>query len=346
MKIALDAMGGDNAPGEIVRGAWETCQMSGLNVILVGDRDVLQQEIDLLGPCNGLEIIHAPEVINMDEAPATAVRHKKNSSVVLAAELVRSGEAMAMVSAGSTGATMAAALLRLGRIKGIDRPAIASVLPTAKGASILLDVGANVECKAKNLLQFAVMGSLYAKKVLGIENPRVGLLNVGTESTKGNELTKEAYSLLANAHINFFGNVEGCDIFRSTVDVVVCDGFVGNVVLKTGEGLANVLMIMIKEEMLQSRLARVGAALVLPSLKNLKKKLDYSEYGGAPLLGVNGVAVVCHGSSGALAIRNALRQAQEAVETGLIKSIGANLCAPVIEVSSACEQMRTSMPVS
>jgi len=337
LKIALDAMGGDHAPGEIVRGAWETCRDNGLKVILVGDRDILQREIDLLGPCSGLEIAHAPEVISMHEAPAAAVRRKKNSSVVMAADLVRYGEAAAMVSAGSTGATMAAALLRLGRIKGIDRPAIASVLPTARGATILLDVGANVDCKAKNLLQFAVMGSLYARKVLGIEKPRVGLLNVGEESTKGNELTQEAYPLFMNNDINFCGNIEGRDIFTGTMDVVVCDGFVGNVVLKTSEGLANVLMNMVKSEMQHSNLAKLGAFLALPSLKNLKKRLDYSEYGGAPLLGINGVAIVCHGSSQSRAIGNALSRARESVDTGLIKSIGTRLCDPAREVSCANE---------
>lgn len=337
MKIALDAMGGDYAPGEIVKGAWETCRENGLNVILVGDSDVLKKEIYSLGPCKGLEIAHAPEVITMDEAPATAVRRKKNSSVVMAAELVRSGEAAALVSAGSTGATMAAALLRLGRIKGIDRPAIASVLPTERGATILLDVGANVDCKPKNLLQFAIMGSLYAKKVLGVERPRVGLLNVGEESTKGNELSQEAYRLLLKAEINFYGNVEGRDIFQGIVDVVVCDGFVGNIVLKTGEGLADMLMKMIRKEMQQSSLSRIGAALALPALKSLQKKLDYSEYGGAPLLGVNGVAIVCHGGSRALAIKNALNRARESVETDLIKSIRISIAEPVRKVSCADE---------
>ncbi|MCG8402214.1 MAG: phosphate acyltransferase PlsX [Firmicutes bacterium] len=338
MRIALDAMGGDHAPREIVLGAWETCREIGLKVILVGDQDVLQREVELLGPCKGLEILHAPEVIRMDEAPATAVRRKKNSSVVMAAELVRSGEAMAMVSAGSTGATMAASLLRLGRIKGIDRPAIASVLPTERGAVILLDVGANVDCKAKNLLQFAFMGSLYAKKVLGVEKPRVGLLNVGEESTKGNELTQDTYVMLSGAGINFYGNIEGRDIFQGTVDVVVCDGFIGNIVLKTSEGLVDVLMKMIKKEMQQNSLTKIGAALALPSLKNLKKRLDYSEYGGAPLLGINGVAIVCHGSSNSLAIKNALGCARESVETGLIKSIGACLYDPAREVGCADEQ--------
>jgi len=226
-----------------------------------------------------------------------------------------------MVSAGNTGATMAAALLRWGRIPGIDRPAIAGVLPTERGGTILLDVGANVDCKPKNLVQFALMGSIYARNILGITSPRVGLLNVGEESTKGNELTQATYPLLEQAGLNFYGNVEGRDIFQGTVDVVICDGFVGNVVLKTGEGLADVLMKMIKREMQSNGLARIGSLLALPALKQLKKRLDYSEYGGAPLLGVNGVAIVCHGSSRALAIKNALCRAREAAETGLVKSI-------------------------
>ncbi|SFR01178.1 phosphate acyltransferase PlsX [Desulfoscipio geothermicus] len=333
MKIALDAMGGDHAPREIVRGAWEACRENGLEVVLVGDRDTLVKEIDELAePCSALEIVHATEVIAMDEAPAVAVRRKKNASVVVAAELVRSGHVKAMVSAGSTGATMAAALLNWGRIPGIARPAIASVLPTVRGVTILLDVGANVDCKPKHLLQFAVMGSLYAQKILGIDSPRVGLVNVGEESSKGNELTQQTYPLLQEAPVNFYGNIEGRDIFQGTVDVAVCDGFVGNVVLKTGEGLADALMKMIKREMQQSSLAKIGATLTLPAMRNLKKRLDYSEYGGAPLLGVNGVAIVCHGTSRALAIKNALFRARESVEAGLIGAIGASLHDPVREV--------------
>jgi len=323
--IALDAMGGDYAPREIVRGAWEACRETGQKVILVGQDDVLRQELDQLDNCAGLEIKHASEVIAMEEAPAAAVRRKKSSSVVVAAELVKSGEAAAMVSAGSTGATMAAAFLRWGRIPGIDRPAIASVLPTARGFTILLDVGANVDCKPKHLVQFAIMGSLYAQKIIGVKNPRVGLLNVGEESTKGNELTQETYPRLSNAGINFYGNIEGRDIFEGKVDVVVCDGFVGNVVLKTSEGLATVLMNMVKDEMQHSSLAKIGALLALPSLKNLKKRLDYSEHGGAPLLGVNGVAIVCHGSSKSPAVKNALYRARESAAAGLVGSIGASL---------------------
>lgn len=332
MKIALDAMGGDYAPREIVRGAWEACRETGRQVILVGDQDMLRQELEQLEPCAGLEIVHTSEVIAMDEAPATAVRRKRNASVVVAAELVRSGEAAAMVSAGSTGATMAAALLRWGRIPGIDRPAIAGVLPTERGVTVLLDVGANVDCKPKHLLQFAIMGFLYAQNVLGIHCPRVGLVNVGEESTKGNELTQGTYPLLRESGLNFYGNIEGRDVFQGTVDVAVCDGFVGNVILKTGEGLATVLMKMIKEAMQQSGLSKIGAVLALPALKNLKKRLDYSEYGGAPLLGVNGVAIVCHGSSRALAIKNAINRAGESVQNGLVSSINASLNDPSGEV--------------
>jgi len=326
LKIAIDAMGGDYAPREIVRGAWEAYQESGQQIILVGDRSILTNELKQLGDnYAGLEIVHADEVIAMDDAPAVAVRRKKNSSMVMAAELVRDGHASAMVSAGSTGATMAAALLRLGRIPGIARPAIASVLPTENSVTLLLDVGANVDCKPKHLVQFALMGSLYAHKILSIEVPRVGLLNVGEESTKGNELTQDTYTLLQEAPVHFYGNVEGRDIFKGTVDVVVCDGFVGNVVLKTSEGLADVLMKMTSQAMRQSSLAKIGATLTLPALKKLGKKLHYSEYGGAPLLGINGVAIVSHGSSKALAIKNAVYRARESVENGLISAISDSL---------------------
>ncbi len=326
MKIAIDAMGGDYAPREIVRGAWQAYQETGQQIILVGNRSILLSELKMLGDnCAGLEIVHADEVIAMDDAPAVAVRRKKNSSMVMAAELVRNGQASAFVSAGSTGATMAAALLHMGRIPGIARPAVASVIPTEGGATILLDVGANVDCKPKHLVQFAVMGSLFAHKILGVENPRVGLLNVGEESTKGNELTQETYQLLQEAPLNFYGNMEGRDIFKGTVDVVVCDGFLGNVVLKTSEGLADFLMKMISQALKESSLAKIGATLTLPALKKLSKKLSYSEYGGAPLLGINGVAIVCHGSSKALAIKNAVYRARESVENGLISAISDSL---------------------
>ncbi|MCL6610883.1 MAG: phosphate acyltransferase PlsX [Peptococcaceae bacterium] len=323
MKIAVDAMGGDYAPRETVMGALEAAR-DGVEVVLVGNRDRILSE---LGKENDhrLEIVHTSETIDMGEQPAAAVRRKRDSSIVRSVQLVREGGASAFVSAGSTGAVMAAALLGLGRIKGIDRPAIASVLPSRKGGTVLLDAGANVDCKPKNLLQFGIMGYLYAEKILGIRNPRVGLLNVGEEESKGNELTLEAFPLLKKAGINFIGNVEGRDLFSGSVNVVVCDGFVGNVVLKAGEGLAMALMHMMKEELARNWLSKMGTALALPALKEIRRRVDYAEYGGAPLLGVNGVVIVCHGSSTALAVKNAIKVAAEAVSCGLVAAIGENM---------------------
>lgn len=323
MKIAVDAMGGDYAPREAVMGALEASR-DGVNVILVGDRERILN--DLGREQNGrIEIVHTTETISMGEQPAVAVRRKKDSSIVRSIGLVREGAASAFVSAGSTGAVMAASLLGLGRIKGIDRPAIATVLPSQKGGTVLLDVGANVDCKPKNLFQFGIMGYLYAEKILGIKNPRVGLLSVGEEESKGNELTLEAFPMLREAGINFIGNVEGRDLFSGSVNVVVCDGFVGNVVLKAGEGLAMALLRMMKEELARNWLSKMGTALALPGLKEFRRRVDYAEYGGAPLLGVNGVVIVCHGSSTALAIKNAIKVAAEAVSCGLVNAIGENI---------------------
>ncbi|MFZ5634901.1 MAG: phosphate acyltransferase PlsX [Bacillota bacterium] len=323
MKIAVDAMGGDYAPREVVVGALEASR-DGIEIILVGDRDKILSELGKEHN-NRIEILHTTEAIAMGEQPAAAVRRKKDSSIVRSVQLVREGAAGAMVSAGSTGAVMASGLLGLGRIKGIDRPAIASVLPGKEGGTVLLDVGANVECKPKNLLQFGIMGSLYAEKILGIRNPRVGLLNVGEEESKGNELTLEAFRLLKHAGINFIGNVEGRDLFSGSVSVVVCDGFVGNVVLKAGEGLAMALLAMMKEELTRNWLSKMGTALALPALKEIRRRVDYAEYGGAPLLGVNGVIIVCHGSSTALAIKNAIKVAANAVSCGLVDAIRENI---------------------
>lgn len=320
MKIAVDAMGGDHAPGEIVRGAVEAAREYRQEVILVGDQEKISAELGGAPP-GFIEILHAPEIIAMGEHPAVAVRRKKQSSIVQAVKLVQEGKAAAVVSAGSTGAAMAAALLGLGRIRGIDRPAIASILPRRVGTTVLLDAGANVDCKPHNLLQFGIMGSLYAEKILGVLMPRVGLLNVGEEETKGNELTLAAFPLLREARINFLGNVEGRDIFAGTVDVVVCDGFVGNIVLKAGEGLAAALIHMVKEEVSKSWLAKMGTAMAIPALKGFKRRVDYAEYGGAPLLGVNGVVIICHGSSTSRAIKNAIKRAREAVENRLVDAI-------------------------
>ncbi|HBV96495.1 MAG: phosphate acyltransferase [Peptococcaceae bacterium BICA1-7] len=323
MKIVVDAMGGDHAPGEIVTGALQA-SLDGIEIILVGDRDSITSA--MAGQKHGqVEIVHTTETISMGEHPANAVRRKKDSSIVKSVQMVKEGTASGFVSAGSTGAVMAASLLGLGRIRGIDRPAIASVFPTLGGGTVLLDVGANVESRPKNLLQFGIMGYLYAQKILGFKEPTVGLLNVGEEESKGNDLTREAFPLLIEAGINFKGNVEGRDLFNGSVNVIVCDGFVGNIVLKAGEGLAMSLMSMMKEEISRNWVSRVGAALTLSAMREVRKRVDYAEYGGAPLLGVNGVVIVCHGSSTALAIRNALRVAAGAVNSGLVGSIRENI---------------------
>lgn len=321
MKIAVDAMGGDFAPGEIVKGALLAAREYKQAIILVGDEEKVRAELGNSDPGELISIVHAPEVIEMGEHPALAVRRKKDSSIVRATQLVKEGEASALVSAGSTGAAMASALLGLGRIKGIDRPAIAGVLPSEKGFTVLLDVGANVDCKPQNLLQFSVMGYLYAKRVLGVANPRVGLLSNGEEETKGNELTLAAYPLLQSAGINFVGNVEGRDIFRGTVDVVVCDGFIGNIVLKSAEGIAGSLYKTLKEEINRSWMAKIGIVMAIKALMRFKKRIDYAEYGGAPLLGVNGVSIICHGSSTAMAVKNGVRVAMESVDNHLVEAI-------------------------
>ncbi|BAF59927.1 MAG: phosphate acyltransferase PlsX [Pelotomaculum sp.] len=333
MKIAIDAMGGDYAPREIVKGALLAAEQYRLNIILVGDEEQLRAELGRSNAGGLVNIVHAPEVIEMREHPAVAVRRKKNSSIVKATQLVRDGEASALVSAGSTGAAMAAALFGLGRIKGIDRPAIAGVLPNEKGLTVLLDAGANVDCKPYHLLQFGVMGYLYAKKIFGITCPRVGLLSNGEEETKGNEVTLAAYHLLQKAGINFVGNIEGRDLFNGNVDVAVCDGFVGNVVLKAGEGLAGALFKIMKEEISKSWLAKIGTVMAEPALKGFKSRLDYAEYGGAPLLGVNGISIICHGSSTAKAVKNAIRVARESVENRLLEDIRSSI--ESIEVKGA-----------
>jgi len=321
VRIAVDAMGGDFAPGEIVKGAVQAVAEYGVAVILVGDEKQVFAEMGKHGAGDLVRVVHAPEVVEMRDHPAVAVRRKKNSSIVRATQLVKEGEADAVVSAGSTGASMASALLSLGRIKGIDRPAIAIVLPSESGFTVLLDIGANVDCKPHNLLQFGIMGYLYSRKILGVANPRVGLLSNGEEETKGNEVTLAAFPLLHNAGINFIGNVEGRDIYRGTADVLVCDGFIGNIVLKAGEGLAESLFKIMKEEIAKSTLAKMNSEMVEVTLKGVQKRIEYTEYGGAPLLGVNGVSVICHGMSTAKAIKNAIRVAKESVENHLVDAI-------------------------
>lgn len=324
IKIALDAMGGDYAPMEIVRGARDAAQELGIEIILVGDQEKIERELSGKFVDNLISIVHAPEVVGMHEHPVNAIRKKKNSSIVVATQMVKEGAADAIVSAGSTGAQMASSLLILGRIAGVDRPAISTLLPTAKGVLVLLDAGANVDCRPQHLKQFAIMGSLYAEKVLGLPAPKVGLVNIGAEETKGNELTLATHGLLKETKINFVGNVEGRDLFLGSSDVAVCDGFVGNVILKSAEGLAMSILGMFKQEL--GRLEDViGTERMMHMMGGFKRRMDYAEYGGAPLLGVNGVSVICHGSSKARAIKNALRVAKETVEQGLVPAIKKSL---------------------
>jgi glycerol-3-phosphate acyltransferase PlsX len=329
MKVAVDAMGGDYAPLEIVLGAVEAARQYQCEIILVGDQERIAQALSQAGDWKslGISIYHASEVIEMNEHPGVAFRKKKNASVLVAARLVKEGICDAVVSAGSTGAAVAAALFGLGRIKGIERPTIATPIPTLTGTTILLDSGANVDSKPKHLVQSAIMGSIYSEYVLGIKTPRVGLLNIGEEETKGNEQALSTFPLLRQLKtVNFVGNIEGRDIPKGMVDVVVCDGFVGNVVLKWGEGLASAIMQLVKDAIKNSGiLAKIASVMVLPALSGLKKKLDYAEYGGAPLLGVEGGFIICHGSSKSKAIKNAVRVAKEFSEQKVVEHIRENI---------------------
>ena len=326
MRVAIDAMGGDNAPGEIVAGALLAHRELGTDIILVGDERRISGLLPVGAADSGVRVYHCSDVIAMDENPS-AIRTKKDASIVVAARLLKSGEADAMVSAGSTAAAMAVATLNLGRIQGIDRPAIASLLPSLVGRTILLDAGANADCTVQNLVQFAVMGNIYAEKVMGVPNPRVALLSIGEEPCKGNELTKRAHEALKETPLNFVGNVEGGDIFAGVADVVVCDGFVGNVVLKSVEGLAEFILTLMRQELGASLLTRIPMAMLAPALRRVKRRVDYSEYGGAPLLGVNGVCIISHGKSNAKAISNAVRAAADAVSKNVIGHIRSSLAA-------------------
>lgn len=321
MIIAVDAMGGDFAPAEIVKGAAQGSKLYDVDVILVGDQDKIKQYIPAeFARSSRINIKHAADAIGMGEH-VEAVRTRKDASVVVAASLVQEGKADAVVSVGNTAAAMAVATLRLRRIPGIDRPAIATVMPSRNGATILLDAGAVVVCTVDNFKQFAVMGSVYAQKVLSIPNPRVGLLSVGEEESKGSELIRTAHKELAAMPINFIGNVEGRDLFSGEADVIVADGFVGNVALKVAEGLAEHIERSFRDALTSSPFAKIPLIMLLPFIKRLKKKLDYSEYGGAPLLGLNGVCIIGHGRSSAHAVANAVRAAKEAVNGGVVSTI-------------------------
>ncbi|MBI5894386.1 MAG: phosphate acyltransferase PlsX [Deltaproteobacteria bacterium] len=312
MKIAVDAMGGDYAPSVVVEGAVMAAGELGIPIILVGNKTRVEDELARHNWKNlPISIKHASEVVGMDESPGQAIRRKKDSSIKVSFDLVKSGEASAVVSAGNSGAAMAAGMFTLRNLKGVDRAAIAVTLPTMKDLACVLDVGSNVDCKPLHLVQFALMGNVYAKYVLKKDNPKIGLLSNGEEEGKGNELTRETHEILKTCSLNYIGYVEGRDIFYGDVDVVVCDGFVGNVVLKLTEGLVEALASLLKNEIENSFYAKIGYMLGKGAVKNLKKKLDYSEYGGAPLLGIDGICIISHGASTAKAIKNAILRAAE-----------------------------------
>jgi glycerol-3-phosphate acyltransferase PlsX len=323
VKIAVDAMGGDNAPQAVVAGAIQAAKEFGVGIILVGIEQLVLEELDKYPAAKTLpiEVRNATEVVGMLDSPATVFRRKKDSSIRVANELVKSGEAVAVISAGHTGAAMATSLFVLRPVEGVERPAIATFMPTVKGTSIILDVGANVDCKPNHLLQFAIMGEVYAKYLLKIPNPRVGLLSIGEEETKGNELTKEAFKLLTETSLNFIGNVEGRDVMSGNADVIVCDGFIGNVVLKVSEAVAEAMGVFIRENIGTSLARKLGYLLMRPAFRSLKRRVDYAEYGGAPLVGINGISIIGHGRSSDLAVKNAIRVAAELAKSEVNKHI-------------------------
>ncbi len=326
MKIALDAMGGDQGPELLIDGALRALRRKkGLSVILLGPENLLKERIahcpDSGNVAGRLLIEHAPETITMEESPVEAIRKKKDSTIMRGFDLVKSGQADAMVSAGHSGATMTAAIRKLGRLEGVSRPGIASLFPTRKSPVMLMDIGANVDCRPQHLFQFAVMASSCCALLQNRKSPRVGLLSIGSEPGKGNALIKETHELLRQSNLNFVGNVEGRDVYGGELDVVVCDGFVGNISLKISEGLAEAAMQMLKDEIMKSLQAKIGYLLIRKAFTAFRKRVDYAEYGGAPLLGINGIGIICHGSSSSVAICNAIGEAAKLVENKVNDSI-------------------------
>jgi glycerol-3-phosphate acyltransferase PlsX len=324
LKIAVDAMGGDVGPEIVAVAAIEAARSdpANLGVVLVGDRERIEP---ILGrgrsaPPN-IQVVHASESVDMSDAPASAIRKKKDSSIGVALRMLKDREVEGVVSAGNTGAVVAGSLVTVGRLHGVSRPAIAMFYPTVRGWVVVLDIGANSTCTAKNLLQFGVMGSVFAEYHLRIENPRVGLLNIGEERSKGTDIVKEAYSLLESSQVNFVGNVEGRDVFSDVVDVVVCDGFVGNILLKFGESIVSFTTNVLRQEIRKSPVATFGALLMKGVFRSFRSRLDYAEYGGAPLLGVNGVVIISHGKSSVHAIKNAINMARRFVMYDVNKHI-------------------------
>ncbi len=322
MKVIIDAMGGDNAPQAPIAGGVRAVNELGVDIVFVGKTDIIKNELKKHAyPSEKVSIAHAETLISNHEEPAKAVRSKKDSSIVVAANMLKNGEGDVLLSMGNTGALLAAGLLIVGRIKGVLRPALATVLPSAKGPKMLIDAGANTNCKPENLVQFGIMGSIYMKGVMDIEKPTVGLMSNGEEEGKGDELTKETFPLMREAPINFIGNIEGRDVMEGTADVMACDGFVGNVILKTVEGMGSVVGREVKSIFTGSLLTKLGALFVMKGIKSFRKRMDYREYGGAPLLGTKKPVIKGHGSSDEKAVFNAVRQAKKFVETGIIDEI-------------------------
>lgn len=326
MRIALDAMGGDHAPQATVEGGVWAAKTYGIEVVLVGQERAIESELaEHETPGLSLPIVHASEVLEMEDEPASAAKAKKDCSMAVGMDMLKSGEADGFFSAGNSGGVMAVALFRLGRIEGIRRPAFSGIYPTSKGSCVILDVGANTDCKPEWLLQFGIMGSTYAERVLGVQRPRVGIVSNGEEEGKGSILVKEAYRLLKASHLNFIGNVEGKDIPLGLADVAVTDGLTGNVVIKLSEGLSKFLFGIVRDEIKSSPLTALGGLLVKPAFEKARRVLDYTEIGGAPLLGVNGVVIVGHGRSNAKAIKSGIGVAMRAVENGMLPGISAGL---------------------
>jgi len=321
MKIIVDAMGGDNSPDEIIKGAVEAAKEVDATIVLVGNAKIIKNNLEKLGQPDNIKVKHAGEVITNEDVPTKAIKTKKDSSMVVGLNMIKEKEGQVFISAGNTGALLTGALLIVGRIKGISRPALCPTLPSQNGPFVIVDAGANTNCKPEYLVQFAHMGNVYCKNVLGIKNPRVGLLNIGTEEEKGNDLTKGAYALLKKEDFNFIGSIEGRDLMPGNVDVVVCDGFSGNVVLKTIEGFGLAVFGILKETLLKSFVRKMGALLLKPALKEIKKQMDYTEYGGALLLGIDGGVIKCHGTSKSKEIKSAILQAYEFERTNTIENI-------------------------
>ncbi|MCT4631702.1 MAG: phosphate acyltransferase PlsX [Firmicutes bacterium] len=322
MKIGIDAMGGDNAPYEIVKGAVEALSIIESQIVLVGKEDLINKELEKYTYDKDRVFVHnADEVITNEDKPVNGIKKKKDSSMVVGFKLLKDKEIDGFISAGNTGALLAGGLLKVGRIKGIDRPAIASVYPTLKGLATMVDAGANADCKPRNLLEFGIMGSIYTKSVYGKDQPKVGIVNIGSEKGKGNALTQESYDLLEASELNFIGNVEGRELPEGVCDVIVCDGFTGNVILKLTEGVAKSFGKMLKTQITKGFFRKIGAAILSGGFKDLKKEMDYREYGGAPILGVSRPLVKAHGSSDALAIKNAVKYCEIYSKSDVIEGI-------------------------